>query len=60
MNVVLVRLGLPPVAVGIPKQEYLDALNDYIVDKKVEPLLDLLLENMIRFIPSETPGSSGT
>lgn len=44
MNVVLVRVGLRPVPVEIPKEEYLAAMNHFIARGDIEPLIDVLLE----------------
>ncbi|HEX8211275.1 MAG TPA: Fic family protein [Longimicrobium sp.] len=43
MNVVLVRLGLRPLAIELPKQEYLAALNHYYRMGNLDPLEDLAL-----------------
>lgn len=43
MNLVLVRLGVAPIAVEVPKQEYLAAINVSHKDGNIEPLVDLLL-----------------
>jgi len=43
MNVVLVRLGLRPLAIELPKQEYLAALNHYYTMGNLDPLEDLAL-----------------
>ena len=43
LNVVLIRLGLPPVVPEVPKQEYNEALNNFFRTKELEPLVDLLL-----------------
>lgn len=43
MNVLLVRLGLRPLAIEVPKQEYLAALNRYYTTGSLEPLEDLAL-----------------
>lgn len=43
MNAVLVRLGLPPVAVDAVKQEYYKVLNHYFKHGDLDPLYKLLL-----------------
>jgi len=43
MNCILVRLGLRPVALEAPRQEYHEALNHYYPTEDLEPLLDLAL-----------------
>ncbi len=43
LNVVLTRLGLPPVAFEIPKQEYNECLNVYFRQRRIQPLVDLAL-----------------
>ena len=43
LNIVLVRLGLPPVLVEVPKQEYMMALNHFFRSADLQPALDLLL-----------------
>lgn len=43
LNVVLVRLGLPPVLVEVPKQEYIMALNHFFRSADLQPAIDLLL-----------------
>jgi fido (protein-threonine AMPylation protein) len=43
MNVVLVRLGMRPLAIELPKQEYLAALNHYYRMGSLDPLEDLAL-----------------
>lgn len=43
LNIVLVRLGLPPVVVEVPKQEYCLTLNHFFKTSELDPLVDLLL-----------------
>lgn len=43
MNWVLLRLGLRPVSIEAPRQEYLVCLNRYYTQKDLEPLIDLTL-----------------
>lgn len=43
LSLLLVRLGLHPIAVETVKQEYLNAINAFHDTQNVEPLLDLLL-----------------
>lgn len=43
LNLILVRLGLRPLAFEAPKQEYISCLNHYCQVGDVEPLLDLSL-----------------
>lgn len=43
MNAILIRLGLAPIAVEVPKQEYLAALNTFHQSRDLRPLSDLLL-----------------
>ena len=43
MNWILVRLGLRPIAIETPKQEYHDSLNHYYRSQDIQPLLDLSL-----------------
>jgi fido (protein-threonine AMPylation protein) len=43
MNIVLVRLGLRPVAVEIPKDEYNSALNRFFRGESLDTVVDLLL-----------------
>ena len=43
MNLVLVRLGLRPIPIEAPKQEYLACLNHYYRTQQLEPFLDLCL-----------------
>lgn len=44
MNCILIRLGLRPVHVERPRQEYLLALNWYYQTQNIRPLEDLLLD----------------
>ena len=43
MNWLLVRLGLRPIAIEVPKVEYHDCLNHYYKERDLVPLLDLAL-----------------
>lgn len=43
MNCVLVRLGLLPIPLEAPRQEYLDALNHFFRQRDFRPLLDLAI-----------------
>ena len=43
MNWVLTRLGLRPIAIEVPRQEYLDCLNRYYHKGEITPLVDLCL-----------------
>lgn len=43
MSAMLVRLGLRPIAIDAPKEEYIEALNLLYKDRNIEPLLDLTL-----------------
>jgi Fic family protein len=43
LDVILIRLGLPPVVPEFPKQEYSEALNQFFRSQELQPLLDLLL-----------------
>ena len=43
LNIVLVRLGLRPVAVEIPKDEYNSALNSFFRGEPLDAVVDLLL-----------------
>jgi Fic family protein len=50
MNWVLVYLGLRPIPIEVPKQEYHDCLNHYYAHRDRQPLVDLILR--IAQIPS--------
>ncbi len=43
MNWILVRLGLRPIAIEVPKYEYHDCLNHYYRSNDLQPLIDLAL-----------------
>jgi fido (protein-threonine AMPylation protein) len=43
MSTVLVRLGLRPISIDAPKQEYIDALNLFYKTENFDPLMDLTL-----------------
>lgn len=43
MNWILVRLGLRPIAIEVPRQEYHDCLNAYYRERELQPLMDLAL-----------------
>ena len=43
MNWVLVRAGLRPIAIEVPRQECLAALNRYFESDEIAPLIDLAL-----------------
>jgi Fic family protein len=43
MNWILVRLGLRPIDIRVPKQEYHSCLNHYYRTNDLSPLLDLAL-----------------
>lgn len=43
MNLILVRVGLRPIVVEIPKQEYRECLNHYFRTDEISPLVDLML-----------------
>jgi fido (protein-threonine AMPylation protein) len=43
LNLILVRLGLAPVVLEVPKQEYILALNHFFRTSELEPVVDLLL-----------------
>jgi fido (protein-threonine AMPylation protein) len=43
LNLLLVSMGVKPIAFEVPKQEYIDCLNRYHVDRDLMPLLDLAL-----------------
>lgn len=43
MNWILVRLGLRPVAIEVPKNEYHSCLNHYYRVREIQPLVDLAL-----------------
>ncbi|HHH12108.1 MAG TPA: Fic family protein, partial [Sorangium sp.] len=44
MNVILVRLGLPPSIIQRPKQEYIACLNLFYDTSDIVPLCDLCLQ----------------
>lgn len=44
MNCVLLRVGLLPIRLEVPKQEYLACLNHYYVTGEIRPLEDLCLQ----------------
>lgn len=43
MNAILVRLGLRPIAVEAPKQEYLALLNHYYRTGELSPFIDFCI-----------------
>jgi hypothetical protein len=43
LNIILVRLGLPPVLAEFPKQEYNVVLNEFFRTGELGPVVDLLL-----------------
>ena len=43
MNCVLLKVGLLPIRLEVPKQEYLACLNHYYVTGDIRPLEDLCL-----------------
>ncbi len=43
MSVILVRLGLRPIPMDIPKDEYILCLNHYYASNDMQPLIDLCL-----------------
>lgn len=43
LDAILVRLGLRPVPVDVPKEEYREALNHYYQSGDIEPLVDLYI-----------------
>jgi Fic family protein len=43
LNVLLVRLGLPPLAIDVPKEEYRRSLNHFYRTSDIGPLLDLAI-----------------
>jgi fido (protein-threonine AMPylation protein) len=43
MNWILLRVGLRPIFVEIPKAEYRECLNHYFATKDIDPLVDLMI-----------------
>lgn len=51
MNAILVSLGLAPIAVEVPKQEYNEALNHYFRERGRDGALQVLLDLALGLVP---------